>query len=40
MYFFVHFFFFFFKAGEKGCRDTAAADARVRKKLFLFFGGI
>lgn len=34
------FFLFFFKAGEKGCRDTAAADARVRKKLFLFFGGI
>lgn len=34
------FFLFFFKAGEKGCRDMAAADARVRKKLFLFFGGI
>lgn len=34
--------FFFLKSGGEGCRDMAAADARVRgeKKNVLFFGGI
>lgn len=28
--------FFFLKSGGEGCRDMAAADARVRKKTFCF----
>ncbi len=31
---------FFLKSGGEGCRDTAAADARVRKKTFCFWWNI
>lgn len=37
---YVFLFAFFFYSGGDGCRDTAAADARVWKKKLLVFGGI